>query len=262
MPNKEFNPSWNIYSFAIIGFVMLCQIFRWPLFPFFIDIYYHLSVMLGFNQAGGYVTHAFWEFAPIGRAHLYPPLLHILMLDLYKLGLSEIFIARLISCFIYPLFLTSVWFVLSKIFKARLAFLTVVIFSAIYSFYLSVTDIIPFALPLLFCLWIFYFIEKDKVISASLLLALSFYTHTFMSWMSILVFIFYGVLNRDKLKNCLKVSIAGIVLSAPLLIYQFKSRQYFNFIDVMENYNLEINLLVYILAFAGIFFNARIIVTY
>lgn len=251
-PQKLTEPSWTTYSLAVVTFVFICQILRWPLFPFFIDIYYHLSVMLGFNQAGGYVTSAFWEFAPIGRPHIYPPLFHILMLNLYKIGLSELFIARLFDCLAYPALLIAVWFIISKIFHPRLAFFSLVILTSAYPFYLSVTNIMPFSLALLLGFFIFFFIEKDKIITAVLLLTLSFYTHSLMSWMNVFIIIAYGALNQNKLKNCLKTVTGGLILSLPLLIHQFQNRQYFSFINTVENYTFEISILIYIVALLGL----------
>ena len=104
-----FTPSWDLYSCAIISFFTFVQALSWDLFPFFIDIYYHLAVMLGYNTAGGYTTYGFWEYAPVGRPHLYPPLLHFLMLALYKAGLPKMFIARLSNFIMFPLALVSMW---------------------------------------------------------------------------------------------------------------------------------------------------------
>ncbi|MFC1594717.1 hypothetical protein ACFL38_05260, partial [Candidatus Omnitrophota bacterium] len=49
---------WNFYSvFLILCFAVLI-LFKWPLLPTFIDIYYHLSTVLGLDDAGGFVTTA------------------------------------------------------------------------------------------------------------------------------------------------------------------------------------------------------------
>ena len=102
-------PSWTSYSALLLILFLFFQITQWPFSPKFLDAYYHLAVMKGFEEAGGYVTSAFWEYAPAGRPHLYPPALHILMLSFYKLGLSAISVARLVDLAAYPIFLFAFW---------------------------------------------------------------------------------------------------------------------------------------------------------
>src|SRR3989338_429453 len=126
MKGKE--PSWDLYSLAALALFCFFQAMQWPLLPKFLDIYYHLFVMKSFHEAGGYVMTSFWEYAPIGRPHLYPPLLHLGMLGLYELGLKEIQIARLVDCALYPSLLIVQWLVLRRLFNPRTAFFITVIF--------------------------------------------------------------------------------------------------------------------------------------
>src|SRR5512136_318206 len=93
--NKKLSIShWDFYSCVIFFIAIFFQVLQWPRLPLFIDCYYHLSVAQGFSDAGGWVGRAFWEYAPYGRPHLYPPFFHILELFLYKSGLDFITIAR------------------------------------------------------------------------------------------------------------------------------------------------------------------------
>src|SRR5207249_1007718 len=100
----------------------------------------------GFNRAGGYVPHAFWEYAPYGRANLYPPLFHFLLLGLIKSGLSLIIIARLMDLVTFPLFLIVIWLVIRSIYGQRIAFFSVALAASCYSFYLCSSNFIPVTL--------------------------------------------------------------------------------------------------------------------
>ncbi|MDD5236948.1 MAG: glycosyltransferase family 39 protein [Candidatus Omnitrophica bacterium] len=251
--NNQTNISWNVYSYATIILFTFLQLLHWRLFPKFLDIYYHLLVMSGFSDAGGYVTHAFWEYAPVGRVQLYPPPLHILMLFFYKIGLTKLFIGRLFSCLIYPLTLFVVWQFIKTIFNKRLAFFVLLIFSSSFSLYLSTINLIPFSLALIFGLLVFLCIEKDKPVASGLILGLGFYTHTQSSWLILVAVILYGLLNRIKLKGCLKAVLLAFLISLPISLHQFFNRQYFAFINTMENRYLDINLAIYLLAVAGIY---------
>ncbi|MCM8780135.1 MAG: hypothetical protein NC914_03200 [Candidatus Omnitrophica bacterium] len=245
--------SWNFYSCVILLLFSFLQVLHWKLFPKFLDIYYHLSVISGFADAGGYVTRAFWEYAPFGRPHLYPPLAHILMLLLYKIGFSKLFIARLFSCLIYPAILFVIWQLVKRIFNPRLAFFILLVCSSSFGLYLSIINLIPFGLCIICGLLILFCVEAQKTAAAALLTGLTFYTHTQAAWLIILWIILYGLFNRARFKICLKSAAFGLLLAIPMLFHQFYNRKYFEFIDAMENYSLDINLLIYILAVFGVF---------
>src|SRR5690242_16447920 len=95
---------WTTYSLILIFSLFFVMLLKFNLFPNFVDIYYHLAVASGFNQAGGYVTHAFWEYAPEGRVNLYPPFFHLILLGFIKAGIPLIVIARLMDVIVFPLF--------------------------------------------------------------------------------------------------------------------------------------------------------------
>ena len=98
---------WNILTLALISALSALILLNWPKYPLFIDIYYHLNVMRGFDSAGGIVTHAFWELAPEGTVHLYPPLFHLLLLIPYKLGMDVLSISKLFSLLSFPALLAT-----------------------------------------------------------------------------------------------------------------------------------------------------------
>src|SRR3990167_1371545 len=92
---KDF--SWDFYSKLMILSYCLLQFIRWPLLPQFMDIYYHLLTAWGFIQAGGYSGWDFWQYAPAGRIHIYPPLLHIVLAFFIKSGISKIILVKFLE---------------------------------------------------------------------------------------------------------------------------------------------------------------------
>ena len=96
---------WDVYTWLMVFVALIFQISRLPALPIFMDCYYHLAVMRGFQEAGGWVGHAFWEYVPSGRPHLYPPFFHILEMGVSALGIGPIDVARFFQFLIYPLFL-------------------------------------------------------------------------------------------------------------------------------------------------------------
>jgi hypothetical protein len=242
---------WTFYSWLIIGFLAFLLVFRWPLLPNFLDIYYHLASAEGFAKAGGFVTHDFWSYAPAGRPHLYPPLFHFVILTLLKTGLSPLFVARLLDATVFPVLLAVIWFFMRSLFNVRLAFFSVLISASLYSFYLSSSNFMPATFACIFGLLSLWAQEKGKIVSAAIFLSLAFYSHVQIPWFFVLTFIAYGFLNRPRLTACLTVILCGIALSSPLIAYLFRNRHFYNPSLMYENFILEFNLYL-LLAFFGI----------
>ena len=245
-------PSWSLYSLAIILFSLFLQLLNWELFPFFIDIYYHLSVMLGFNTAGGYVLNSFWEYAPVGRPHLYPPLLHIVMLGLYKLGASKIFIARLLSFIIFPFTLSAIWLFVKKVFNDRTAFFAVLVASSVYTFYIALLTTIPATLALLCGLASFASIERGRRVAAAIFLTYAFYLHALMPWIIIVSFGLYCLLNKDKIGIYISAILPAIIAASPLILWQCLNARHLNVSSVAEDYSIEINVFLMLFALIGL----------
>ncbi len=213
------NNRWTFYAWLLIGVLLALLILRAPLLPNFLDIYYHLAVAQGFDKAGGFVTHAFWEYAPGGRPNLYPPLFHFLLLGLIKTGLPLITIARLVDIVIFPLFLTVIWFISRSLFGARVGFLSIVLGSSIYSFYLCSSNFAPFTLAFIFGLLSFWALERGRLRLAIMMLGMAFYTHVQVPWIFLAALLFYGFLVRPRLLPVFKLIGGAIFLALPFLLY-------------------------------------------
>ncbi len=243
---------WDFYSYFIFGVIVLFQVGSWSRFPLFIDCYYHLSVMMGFNDAGGWVGTAFWEYAPFGRPHLYPPFFHILGLSVYKLGLGLIGVARLFDVLIYPAVLFSVWYVIRRLFSSLLAFFSLFLIFSSYPLYLSVISNIPFSLAFIFGMFSFYFFEKKKLLSAFLSLALAFYSHSLLPWLFVLALFFYVFFDRKGIGFFLRVTSLSVAAALPLFYHQIKFISFVQFVKVPDCNFVELNPLLWVLALPGI----------
>ena len=224
---------------------------QWPLLPKFLDIYYHLGVMKGFADAGGYVTRAFWEYAPSGRPHLYPPLLHVLMLALYKAGVPAITIGRFVDCFSYPLFLFLFYRLTAKYCSERAAFFSLLLLASVFSVALSSVTLSAFNLSAILGLWMFCFLQERKSLGAGLCLALCFYTHTLMAGLMLLTLVFYALLRREVARTAFRTAAGALLLAAPFLVYQFHFRDYFTFVKVHEFRLWEFDASILLLALCG-----------
>ncbi len=247
--------NWGCATTLLIFFIALLSLFNWQRLPFFLDIYYHLNVMRGFDTAGGIVTHDFWELAPIGYAHLYPPLFHILLLIPYKLGLNLLFIARLFSAISFILTLTALYFTVNCLYSKRLAFFVTMAASIPYTLFLKASITVPANLALIFILLAFLAMEKERRLAASLFLSASFYSHLGLPWMGVLTFLIYGLLNKAMIKSILHLLSLAFLFSSPMLFRILTNLDKFESVlglKVGESSLVEFYPLLYLFALIGL----------
>jgi len=184
------------------------------------DIYYHLLTAWGFIQAGGYSGWDFWQYAPVGRIHVYPPFFHLMLAGMLKSGVSQIIIAKLCEVIIPTIFLGVLWNFIRVNFSKRLAFFVLFMFFSSFSFYLSLTNHIPATLAFIFGILSLGQFFKNRLIRSSILLVLCFYTHIGLSWFFILGLILYGVFNKEARREALFVCAVAFVLAIPMVIQE------------------------------------------
>lgn len=247
--------SWDFYSKLIIMSYCLLQILRWQMLPQFMDIYYHLLTAWGFIQAGGYSGWDFWQYAPYGRIHIYPPVFHIILAFLIKLGISKIILAKFFEVITPVAFLSILWYFLRKNFNERLAFFALLTFSSSFTFYLSLLNHIPASLAFIFGLLAFHQLLQGRSLRALLLLSLCFYTHIGVAWFLAFSLFFYGLLNKQYQKSCFLIFIPLFILSLPILFKQLAGLKFISNLgmNLNERYLCRFKIIDYLLAFWGLF---------
>ncbi|MBU7034760.1 MAG: hypothetical protein HXS49_06195 [Theionarchaea archaeon] len=211
------NRGYDILSGGIIAATIVLLIARWDIFPVFVDIYYHASVALSFEKAGGIVLWDFWEFAPLGRPHLYPPLLHGLMMVLSE-GSTMVTASRITSFVMFPASLGTMWWVSRGIYSPRTAFYSVLVLAPCYEYFnlqsvTSAAALVLAAVPLLF-----YWFEKGKYVAAMVILAGCLYTHISMGPIVLCAFFLYSVVSKRTLAGA-KIAGGSLLLYVPWLFH-------------------------------------------
>ncbi len=245
---------WYTASASIITAVFLLSAFGGNRFPFFLDIYYHLNVMRGFDSAGGVVNWAFWELAPAGQPLIYPPLFHLLMLVPFKLGAGILWIAKFSSIVPAVLLIAATGFVSARMLSAKSSFFAVLALCIPYSFFLKMTITVPVAISLLFMMLAFYALEKRRIAACSIFLCLVFYTHPAMPWMAFLAFAIYAAFQKQARADVLKCLIFAAALSIPQIVNTFMNTGSIAGplgIPMPEGRMYEIYPVIYLLAVAG-----------
>jgi len=243
--------SYDFWSVIILIFYAMMQISRWPLFPQHIDIYYHLLTAWGFIQAGGYSNWDFWQYAPIGRPHAYPPLFHIVLALLMKAGVDKIVLARIFSVAIPLAFLFTLWNFLRKKFSSCLAFFSLVTISSSLSFYASLTNHMPSTIALTFGILAIWQFMNNKTLLALLLLALCFYTHMGVSYFIVFTLAIYALFNKEHFRQAITIVIGAMILAIPMIMRQLSCINLLSLPYIRENYCREFKTIDYILAAIG-----------
>jgi hypothetical protein len=94
---------------GVIALVFLA--FRFKFQPHVVDMWYHLSIAKVILESGNIPAWDWWELAPTGRPHLYPPVLHLLIAGLGRLSGGDVIEGvRWLQTTFYPLALLTTWY--------------------------------------------------------------------------------------------------------------------------------------------------------
>ncbi|MBU7036577.1 MAG: hypothetical protein HXS52_01495 [Theionarchaea archaeon] len=208
---------YDLLSAGIIGAICVLLVARWDLYPVFVDIYYHASVAVSFEKAGGIVLWDFWEFAPLGRPHLYPPLLHVIMM-LFSEVSNIATVSRITSFIMFPASLGTLWWFSREIYSPRTAFYSVLVLSSCYEYFnlqsvTSAAGLVLVAVPLLF-----YWFDRGKYLAAVVVLAGCLYTHISMAPIVVCALLLYSVVSKKALAG-IKVAGGSLILYIPWLLH-------------------------------------------
>lgn len=250
--NYQRSFSWDFYSCLIIVIYSLLQILRWKILPQFMDIYYHLLTAWGFIQAGGYSGWDFWQYAPFGRIHIYPPFFHIILAFLIKLGINKIILAKSFETVMPILFLIALWHFIRKNYTKRLAFLVLIAVSSSFSFYLSLINNHAATLAMVIGILLYDQLFQNRLLRSILLLALCFYTHIGVSYFITFSIIIYTLFDRQYIKKRLIIIMCAIILSIPIIFKQLAGLKFIYLSGITERYFCEFKTIDYMLAFFGI----------
>ncbi len=217
---------WDILSISYVILLTLLSIIRWNIYPIFIDIYYHIATMQGYNIANGITLNAYWEYAPFGRVQLYPPLLHIFMLTLLKMKFSIPFIAQITSFIMFPLTLFTIWFVISKVYNEKIAFFSTILLGSIVPFFWQSSVTSAASLAQILGLLSFYAIDKNRKVATPILFTLLLYSHIAIPYFYITSFIIYGLFKRDRRKLIFNSTAISFIFFSPWFVHTLYNLKY------------------------------------
>lgn len=140
-PNWTSRPLWfplerlDRVSLAIVAGIGVCfWVGRNSIDPIPPDSLYHLLVARRISELGYVPMWDDWQFAPLGRPHLYPPLFHLLLV-----GVAKVFGGDFIAAFRWtesvalPFTFFTTWYLARWLFDARRAFAALLIVGTDYA---------------------------------------------------------------------------------------------------------------------------------
>ena len=239
-------------SLGLIAVIFIMALVHISRFPVFKDIYYHMGTAKAFGSAGGVSLFDFWEYAPAGRPHLYPPMLHIIMYVMNLTGMSMSTIGTLVSFSAFHLILLSTWYGMRRLFSSRAAFYTVIVLSSCFMFFWATAVTSAASLVLILTPFIFIALEADRKVAACVLLALALYSHLVLGHLIALGVLIYVLHRREMFKGTFLVLFGAYLLWLPWGIHILVN---FGTLDLSSPTGggtwMSLHILVWVIAIAG-----------
>lgn len=237
-PMNLFDEKLTKVDYITLGFIALLTfilILNWNYLPTAeLDTPYHLLMGKMFADYDKIMLWDYYEFAPIGRPHLYPPLEHILVWWMHDItGADWWSIGRFVSLIQYPLPLFAIWFFCRKLFNPVTALASVVFLSISYQFWFWQASVAPTALIVSLFPFFLYCFYRKKVLLSIILLTSFLYLHLGLPYaviVSIFIFSLFSVRHtKEYLKQFAVVTGFSALFFLPWVIHILMHREWLRF---------------------------------
>lgn len=207
---------WTLGLIATIFLLLLINLNH--LKPSMSDTWYHVSVAKQF-MAEGIAGWDMWDYAPTGRPHLYPPLLHLILAALGRLTGSIMLASQLLAVTFLPLAMLTTWYGARRLLNSRVALLAVLlVLTDLIHFVIMEAHIAGCLVNILLPLLMVAFLTRRAWWSIGLL-TLMFYSHLGFPICVALGLLLFGFKYRDYGRLALKVSCLSLLFFTPWLAH-------------------------------------------
>lgn len=216
-PKLKFTPEpLDLLALLFILFIFLSFLVNVDKFaPLGDDCWYHMAVARKIKETGTIPLWDTWEFQPVGRPHLYPPLLHI-MIAFFSQDTEHIIEgAKVLQIFLYPAALLTSWYFARLLFSSKVAFIALIILSMDATFLLIFVGIMPSSLiNLFFPLLLVSFLSK-RLKTSVILMTLCLYSHLSFPFLVLVCLLVLSYKYRTYLSFYKKFVIFSLILYLP-----------------------------------------------
>jgi hypothetical protein len=218
------------YDFAsaslIVVFFLLLFALR-PRLPVVSDSWYHLGVIRAF-YGGGLQFHDWWEFAPVGRPHLYSPAFHLVgafVLRVFHWNIVEL--AQWFCVWTFPLLLAAGWGAARMIFGACAAFLTLLLLASNIGLLFPCSIVLmPGTYALMLWPYLLVFAMRGRWLAAGLVLMLMGYVHFGVAGLAVVSLLLVAIFQREFFREILLTIFLGVAGVSPWLLHIFRHREF------------------------------------
>lgn len=161
------------------------------------DPTYHMAVARQIIEQEKVPAWDRWEYAPFGRPHLYPPLLHRTIAFFAGSADNVLFGFNTLQILLFPLSLLLGWYFARWLFGAAGGFATVIILSMGTSFLISQAMVLPAAVATALLPAILTAFLGRRTAAVVIMLGVSFYVHLGMPFMIMLGLLVLSVRYRE-----------------------------------------------------------------
>ncbi|MCC6694334.1 MAG: hypothetical protein IT365_01770 [Candidatus Hydrogenedentes bacterium] len=217
-------------SLAILaGLAVFLWLGRNTVFPIPPDAYYHLLVARQVYETGTIPLWNTWEWAPLGRPHLYPPGYHLL-LAAAAIPFRGDFLAafRWLTPAILPFAYFTTWYLARWLFDARRAFVALLIVGMdavlVFSAVMGTPGVLATSLISIF----FVLFLSGRTIPAAVVAVLAVYTHLGIPALAFLGLLIFSLINRAHLPRLLCIALMTALAAAPWYARVFVFRDWFS----------------------------------
>ncbi|MBM3499276.1 MAG: hypothetical protein FJX74_11470, partial [Armatimonadetes bacterium] len=194
--------------------------------PFVSDTWYHLAIAKQINVQDALPSWVDWDYAPVGRPHLYPPLIHVLLAGLARLTGSVLIAGRILAVLFLPASYLSCWFVARWIFGPRNALVGVLLLSldvghaVVELLYIPSCVVNILAPPLIITLL------TRRTWASIVLLTLMLYAHIAIPYLVVLGLGLFGLKYPRYRGEVLKVIGVALLWASPWAVRTFMEREW------------------------------------
>ena len=248
------SPRWTFWlPWVALGSFTALWLTRWPFFPLFLDPYYHLLIARQILDAGGPITYEWWEYAPVGRVHLYPPALHLILAGLLGAGLSPITAIRLVTWLLAPCVLLALYLAMRRLMPRTVSCACLLMALVSFSWVLQFSQALASGLASVMLVWLMVSLHHRRWVAAACLLGLLWYTHLGLPWVALASIGWWLVLKAVPRSRALLWSVGGgLVMGLPWLWHVLSHRHLLQVVSRYENKSIEIMVLLYAFAAIGL----------
>jgi len=231
----------DLFSLGIVAVVLLVLLARVDgLKPWMSDTWYHVAIADQIVERGSIPAWVDWDYAPVGRPHLYPPLLHLLLAGLSRVTGSVVSAGQVFAVLFLPASYLACWYAARWIFDSRTAFVGVLALSLDVGHTIVELAYIPSCFVNILAPVLLVTLLTRRTWASIVLLTLMFYAHLGIPYLVAFGLVLFGIKYPRYRAEVAKVVVIALIFAVPWLARVWLHREWIA--GVTSNVGLPLSL--------------------